>query len=459
MNNLTIRFRKFVEGKNLFHSHDKLLLAVSGGLDSVVLTELCFLSAYDFMIAHANFKLRGEESERDQLFVESLARKYKVPVFTKSFQTEQFASENHCSIQVAARDLRYAWFWEFLKSKNDNSLTRTTDRNPAVDYILTAHHQDDNIETLLINFFKGTGIAGLHGIQPKQDHLVRPLLFATRQELKEFAVDQNLEWVEDSSNESDNYTRNQLRHKLLPVIRDLFPSASGNLAENINRFGEIEILFRQAVELHKKKLLKKQGDEILISALQLKKSQPLQSLIYEIFREFGFSNGQTIEIIKLLDADSGKFILSPTHRLLKNRQWLVISGLESKSQEFIIIEEGLKEIEFGSGLLHFSMADGREYRIIGKQVLAELDADLIQFPLLLRRWRQGDYFYPLGMQKKKKLSRFFIDQKLSQNQKSNVWVLEMQKKIVWIVGLRIDNRFAIRPGTTTRILKVEVRML
>jgi tRNA(Ile)-lysidine synthase len=458
MNNLINRFRKFVEDKNLFHSRDKLLLAVSGGLDSVVLVELCFQSGFDFVIAHANFNLRGEESMRDQLFVESLSRKYKVPAFSKSFLTEEFAHEHRCSIQVAARELRYTWFREFL-NKSNTTITSIPNREPLVDYILTAHHQDDNVETLLINFFKGTGIAGLHGILPKQGHLVRPLLFATKDELREFAVKQMLDWVEDSSNESDKYTRNQIRHKLLPAIYELFPTASGNLAENISRFGEIEILYRQAIDLWKKKLLQNRGSEIHIPALQLKKSTPLRSLVFEMFKDYGFSPGQTDEIIRLLDAESGKFVLSPTHRLLKNRQWLIISGLETRTQEHVLVNKESKEVEFGSFHLDFSIANGKEYQIIGKPVLAELDADRIQFPLLLRRWKKGDYFYPLGMKKKKKLSRFFIDQKLSQNEKSNVWILEMQKKIVWIVGLRIDNRFAIRPGSTSRVLKVEMRML
>jgi tRNA(Ile)-lysidine synthase len=239
----------------------------------------------------------------------------------------------------------------------------------------------------------------------------------------------------------------------------MFPTAWNNLAENIDRFGGIEILFRQAVDHHKKKLLKKKGNETHISALQLKKSVPLQTLVHEIFKDYGFSSGQTSEIIKLLDSESGKFVATPTHRVLKNRNWLIISGINTAFQEHILIDAGAKEIVSGSLILQFSSAEGTTYRISGKYSIAELDADLIQFPLLLRRWRKGDYFYPLGMQKKKKLSRFFIDQKLSQTEKENVWILEMQKKIIWVAGMRIDNRFAIRPGKTREVLKIEMRML
>ena len=459
MGNLPERFRKFVEEKNLFHSKDKLLLAVSGGLDSVVLSELCFLSGFDFIIAHANFSLRGDESIRDQQFVESLGKHYKVAVFSRTFRTEQFAAEHNYSIQEAARALRYAWFKEFLNESAEPLITGTDIRKPVIDYILTAHHQDDNVETLLFNFLKGTGIAGLHGIQPKNGRLIRPLLFARKAELREFALSQKLNWMEDSSNESDKYKRNQIRHKLLPVITEMFPTAWNNLAENIDRFGGIEILFRQAIDHHKKKLLKKKGDETHISALQLKKSVPLQTLVYEIFKDYGFSSGQTSEIIKLLDSESGKLVASPTHRVLKNRNWLIISGINPAFQEHILIDAAAKEIVSGSLILQFFPAEGTTYRISGKYSIAELDADLIQFPILLRRWRKGDYFYPLGMQKKKKLSRFFIDQKLSQIEKENVWILEMQKKIIWVVGMRIDNRFAIRPGKTKKVLKIEMRML
>src|ERR1700737_1326684 len=241
MMDLLNAFRYFIDKENLFSHGDKLLLAVSGGVDSVVLCELCQQAGFDFVIAHCNFQLRKAESLRDEDFVRQLAGKYGKEVFVRRFETERYAAEKKISIQVAARELRYAWFHELI----DSSTAR---------YILTAHHLDDNIETLLMNFFKGTGISGLRGILPKQGKLLRPLLFAGKDELRQFAVDNNLSWMEDSSNQSDKYTRNYFRHRVIPLVQTLYPEAIHNLADNIQRFRDIEQLYCQSVELHTGKL-------------------------------------------------------------------------------------------------------------------------------------------------------------------------------------------------------------
>ncbi|HLK27389.1 MAG TPA: tRNA lysidine(34) synthetase TilS [Puia sp.] len=445
------QFQNFVSTQNLFSPKDKLLLAVSGGMDSVVLCELCYQSGFDFVIAHCNFQLRGEESNRDESFVNQLAQKYNKEIFIKRFETEKYAADNKVSIQVAARELRYEWFEEIVRS----SEFRVEARDPELltpNYILTAHHRDDNIETVLMNFFKGTGIAGLHGILSKQEKVIRPLLFATKEELKQFATENNLQWVEDSSNESDKYSRNYFRHQIIPLIEKIYPGAIHNLSANIFRFSEIEILYRQSIDLHKKKLLEQKQNEIHIPVLKLKKSEPLKTIVYEIIKGYHFSSNQLDEVVDLLDSESGKYIQSSSHRIIKNRNWLIISPNNFEEARNIIIDE-VGNWQLSNGKLHLEILSATNYKLQTTNSIAQLDADKIKFPLLIRKWKQGDYFYPLGMKKKKKLSRFFIDNKLSQTEKEKVFVIEMNKKIIWVAGMRIDERFKITPHTK-EVLKI-----
>jgi tRNA(Ile)-lysidine synthase len=452
------KFQEFIGNENLFSSKDKLLLAVSGGLDSVVLCELCYQAGFDFIIVHCNFQLRNEESERDEKFVQQLAEKYNKEFLVGKFDTKNYAMQKKISIQVAARELRYNWFFSIVgrlpmtydRINNES----TNDQRPTA--ILTAHHQDDNIETILMNFFKGTGIAGLRGILPKQEKIIRPLLFAKKEELKQFALENNLSWVEDSSNESDKYSRNFFRHQVIPLVRKIYPAAIDNLADNIDRFRDIELLYYQSINQHKKNLLEQKGDEIHIPVLKLKKSPPLNTIIFEIIEEYHFSAKQVEEVVNLLDSESGKFIQSSSHRILKNRNWLIISPNQNKSSQTILIEEKEKLIVFEKGNLHITIIPAANFQPPTVNSIAFLDAATINFPLLLRKWKQGDYFYPLGMTKKKKLNRFFIDNKLSQTEKEKTWVVEMNKKIIWVVGLRIDNRFKITPNTK-QALRMELK--
>ncbi len=435
---LTVLFESYIKKENLFRQKDKLLLAVSGGVDSVVLCELCKQAGYDFLIAHCNFQLRGAESNRDEKFVRSLAEKYQVEVFVKKFDTEKYAEENKLSIQVAARELRYTWF---------NEVILTNSKFQIPDYILTAHHANDNMETLLMNFFKGTGIKGLHGILPRQKNIIHPLLFAKKEELLAFATEHKLEFVEDSSNASDKYTRNYFRNELIPGLQKVFPQVEENLLNNIERFNEIEILYRRSVDQIKKKLLEPRGNEIHIPVLKLLKAEPLNTIVYEIIKDFGFTAHQTEEVIGLLKSESGKFIESSTHRVIKNRNWIIISPNLSTETWHIQIEEGVNAIRFAEGKIDIENRSAENFKLNASTLIAQLDAAQIEFPLLLRKWKKGDYFYPLGMNKKKKLSRFFGDQKLSLTQKEKTWVVEMNKKIIWVVGLRIDDRFKITDKT------------
>jgi tRNA(Ile)-lysidine synthase len=304
-----------------------------------------------------------------------------------------------------------------------------------------------------MNFFKGTGINGLHGILPKQGNIIRPLLFAKKEELTEFAVVNKLAFVEDSSNASDKYTRNYFRNQLIPDLQKVFPQVEDNLLNNIDRFREIEILYQQSVNLHTKKLLEHKGNEIHIPVLKLLKIKPLHTIVYEVIKDYGFTAHQTGEVIVLLKRETGKYIQSATHRILKNRNWLIIAPNISAKAETILIEEKDKQIEFPQGKLSFELLQITNHKPQTTNLIAQLSASEIKFPLLLRKWKQGDYFYPLGMKKKKKLNRFFIDQKLSLTQKEKTWVIEMDRKIIWVVGLRIDDRFKIA-DTTKNILQL-----
>jgi tRNA(Ile)-lysidine synthase len=435
------KFIAYIKKENLFQSTDKLLLAVSGGVDSVVLCALCKQAGYNFSIAHCNFKLRGEASDRDEQFVQGLAEKYGVSFYSTSFNTEVIAAETKKSIEETARNLRYQWF-ETLRSENNYN------------HIITAHHADDNIETVVMHFFRGTGIKGLRGILPKQNKIIRPLLFARRADLEAFVSTNQLAFVTDHTNAENDYTRNYFRNTLLPLVSQSFPEVKENILKNIQRFTETEILYRQSVDLHLKKLLEQKGNEVHIPVLKLLKTIPLATIVYEIIKAFGFTAHQTEEVVGLLKSETGKYVESASHRIIKNRNWLIIAPVVIMEAQHILIENTVKRIVFAGGEIAIEKIATDKVNLNSSPSIAMLDAGEISFPLLLRKWKQGDYFYPLGMQKKKKVNRFLTDQKLSLTQKENTWVIEMNKKIIWVAGLRIDDRFKTTPQTR-QVLKLE----
>jgi tRNA(Ile)-lysidine synthase len=438
-------FKNYITKERLFTSGDRLLLAVSGGLDSVVLCELAYRAGFNFTIAHCNFRLRGSESERDEAFVRNLAQRYDREVLVRHFDTTVYAAAQRLSVQAAARELRYDWFGQVTDDWGEKGV------------IVTAHQLDDNIETMVMNFFRGTGLTGLRGMLPRHGRIARPLVFAGREELRRYADESHLTWVEDSSNESDKYTRNFFRHRILPLVEQAYPAALRNLADNLSRFREAEALYREAIDRQKMKLLESRGDEIHIPVLKLKKAVPITTLIYEIFSPYGFTPHQTGAITGLLDSPSGKYICSATHRLLKDRRWLILSPLLGGGRATVVIEKDRSIVEYAAGRLTLEWLPGFTGQPTPESSVAWLDAGQIDFPLLLRPWRPGDYFYPLGMRKKKKLARFFIDRKLSLAEKEKVWVLEMNKKIIWVVGHRIDDRFKLTDATT-QALRITVTM-
>lgn len=454
---LLSRFQQYIQQHHLFQPKDQLLLAVSGGVDSVVLVDLCVKTGYQFTIAHCNFQLRGEESEGDEAFVRSLGQKYNVEVVVKKFETAAYATEQKRSIQEAARVLRYEWFeelvngeWSIVNSQSAKA-GASTHHSSFITHLLTAHHADDNNETLLMNFFRGTGLHGLTGIPVAYGHIKRPLLSFTKDDLLNYALENNLQYREDSSNQSLKYTRNFFRNEIIPAIEKAYPQVKQNLQDNLERFKSIDALYKLATQQLIKKLCKEKGAEVHIPAKQLLQYNN-RALIYEIIRRYGFTERQIDEVEKLAVAETGKFITSPLlyFRIIKNRAWLVIAPYETAEVGHVVVE-GVGTTGFVLGLLEVKQILNSKSPIPNSNTEVLLDAKHIEFPLLLRKWKTGDYFYPLGMKKKKKLARFFIDQKLSKTEKENVWVLECNKKIMWVVGHRIDDRFKLTDSSATAL--------
>ncbi|WP_114789012.1 tRNA lysidine(34) synthetase TilS [Niabella yanshanensis] len=439
--NLNDRFTAFISRHHLFTQKHRLLVAVSGGVDSVVLCHLCKEAGFDFGIAHCNFTLRGEDSNRDEAFVREWSKQLNVPFHVVKFATQQYSEEQKLSTQVAARNLRYQWFEQVCVEHE-------------YDFILTAHHADDNIETVLMNFFRGTGINGLTGIQPVHQQVRRPLLFAKRHELESYLKWHGLSFVQDESNLHDDYTRNYFRNTVLPLVAKTYPEVQDNLLDNIGRFNDVAILYRQEIKRLSKKLLITRGEQIHLPVLLLQKTPAMKTVLLELIKPYGFKATQLNEVIQLLGSESGRYTLAPSHRILKDRKHLIISPLENVADTAVVIEKGTGTWEFAKGAITLTKTS---VATPGKEVhVALLDEALIQYPLLLRPWRAGDYFYPLGMKGKKKLAKFFVDQKLSLADKEKVWVLEMNRKIVWVVGYRIDDRFKMTDKTKS-VLKIEWR--
>jgi tRNA(Ile)-lysidine synthase len=344
-------------------------------------------------------------------------------------------------VQETARNLRYEWFDEVV-----NSETSTTKK-----WLLTAHHADDQVETMMMQFFRGTGIAGLQGMKVKFGNIVRPLLFAQRKQLEDYATQHQLSWVEDSSNASANYTRNFIRHKVIPLIEEVVPELTSNLSMNGKRLEEIEMVYQQKIEEIKKRLIVVKEKSFAIPVNKLKNIQPLDTIMHEIFKSFGFAAHHIPELKKLFEAPTGKYISSDQFRVLKNRTWLLIEPIVEQEQTIRIVEQADSQLVLNNCVLKIQkVAAGHD--ITNDSQHALLNMNKLKFPLVVRKWKAGDYFYPLGMKKKKKVSRFMTDIKLSLTEKEQQWVVESDKKIVWVVGRRIDERFKIEENTTNRLL-------
>lgn len=428
--------------------HKKIIVAVSGGSDSMVLAAALKESGLAIAIAHCNFGLRGEDAVSDEKMVVSWAEENDIACHVKHFETRKILEEKGGNLQDTARNLRYNWFEELRKALN-------------FDYIATAHHKQDSVETMLMNFFRGTGIAGMHGILPQQNKIIRPLLSFTKEELKEYAIANNIPWREDSSNAKDDYTRNAIRHQLFPVLENMFPDVLENLAGNTKRLREVELLYRESLDKHAKRLMEQRQKDFYIPVLKLNKLKPvLQTVLWELLQPFAFSPAQLRDIIHLLEAESGKYIASSTHRIIRNRDFLIVTPAIERESTFILIERDDTAITTESFVLNLKKKDFNTSEMDSLKSLdvSELCVDLnkLEFPLILRPKKTGDYFYPIGTNsKKKKISKYLIEQKVPLHEKENVWVLESNKKIIWVIGRRADDRFKV-VSTTSRVLKIKM---
>lgn len=439
-------FERSIRALDLHSGRHRLLLAVSGGVDSVVMTDLFAAAGFDFIIAHVNFGLRGDESDAETMLVEELGKRYGRPVHVRRIDARRYAEELGLSIQLAARQFRYQWFGQ-LRLEAGTILPLT--------HIVTAHHQDDNIETVLMQFFRGTGLAGLRGIPERNGDIIRPLLFATKRQLRDYAVQRALPYAEDSSNAQDKYTRNAVRLHILPEIRKVFPEIDATISAAIPRYAELGQIVQDAVEAKRAKLFEARGQEVAVPVRKLLALQPLPTYLYELFRPFGFTAAQQPDLLQLLQADTGKYMVSDTHRVLRNRAWLLVTPLHLQRPSAQTLAGIDADVVFGEYTLTQRELDWSDKHAIDTAAnVALIDAKYVHYPLLLRPWKKGDYFYPLGMRKKKKIARFLIDQKLSANDKEKVCVLESKGRILWLVGMRIDDRCKIT-GSTKKVIRFE----
>ena len=416
----------------------KLLLAVSGGIDSMVLMYLFQQLNYDISIAHCNFQLRGRESDEDENFVKSEAEKFKIPNYFIRFDTEDYSKENKLSTQLSARKLRYDWFQELL---SENQL----------DYLVTAHHLDDNVETFLINFTRGTGLEGLTGIPAQNGNIIRPLLPFSREEIENYAKENNIQWREDSSNATDKYFRNKLRHKIVPKLKELNAGFLDSFQNTLNHLQQVESLVDDASKLVYEKVVIVKENQIEIHLKPLLEFKNYEAYLYQWLKEFGFSAWN--DIYYLVEAQSGKQVFSETHILLKDREKLILSERKSTDKSEVFIIESLDskvniplKLRFCKSVNIFETNSNCIF----------VDEDKVKFPLTIRKWQNGDCFYPVGMNGKKKLSKYFKDEKYSLIDKENQWLLCSEDQIIWVIGKRADNRY-IANETTQNSIKIELK--
>ena len=419
------KFKKHITKEFPFLKDTKLLIAISGGLDSVVLFHLLHKLNYDVSLAHCNFKLRGKESDLDEEFIKNLNQISYNQIFTIIFDTEKYAKEHKLSTQIAARELRYNWFQKLITEHK-------------FEYVLTAHHADDNLETFLIHLTRGSGLDGFTGIPKVNGNIVRPLLAFSRKEILNYAKDNDIEWREDASNASNKYIRNKIRHQVLPVLKEINPSIFDSFATTIENLQESKQIIEDRIENIASEVLEKEANFIKIDIEKIKELSNSKAYLYQLLKSYHFTEWN--DVYALLNAQSGKQVFSKTHRLLKDRDVLILSKIDlSNSIEMAFqIEEEITEI---TNPIHLTFKEVIEKSTENKQTIY-VDKDLLKYPLMLRKWEKGDYIYPLGMQGKKKLSKYFKDEKFSLIDKENTWLLcNAENQIMWIINHRQDRRF------------------
>lgn len=426
-------FKNFIGQEGLFEPAERILLAVSGGKDSVLMARLFHAAGYVFGIAHCNFGLRGAESVRDEVFVSALAAELEVPFYVTHFETRSYASAHRVSTQMAARDLRYNWFEEIRRQEH-------------YAYIALAQHQDDAIETVLLNLVRGTGIAGLHGIQAKRNYLIRPLLYLNREMINTIVAANDVAFVEDSSNASTAYARNKVRLEVIPRLKEINPGLEYTFMQNIEKFAEAEMVVQQAVDAAKGRIIRKEGTVLKLSITEVKALKPAQLLLNGILKDFGFSTSVVVELLGALDGLSGTTFYSETFQLTIDRNDILLLPLDQELIHPCSVHEADRRIELPASEIEIRYSTDLDFT--RDSSMAYVDYDLLVFPLVIRQWAEGDRFKPLGMQGFKKISDFFIDQKVPLPLKSQIPILlNGNGEVIWLAGLRQDNRYKVSSST------------
>ena len=429
------KVKSYINSLNLLSPNSRLIVGLSGGADSVALLYVLHQLKYECIVAHCNFHLRGDESLRDELFAKACAESLDIPFHKIDFDTEKYASNRGISIEMAARELRYEWF-EKIRAEL------------GAEAVVVAHHQNDNVETFLLNLIRGTGIHGLTGIKPKSFHVVRPFLCLTRDEILSYIQQENLSYVTDSSNLQDDYVRNKIRLNILPEMQLINPSIDGAILRAIKNLQQVSTIYDADIKTAEKQVFDAEKKQISIPKLQ-SYIEP-EMLLYEILKPFGFNSSVVKEIIQSLDGQPGKEFYSPEFKLIKDRNTLLITPKqELEKNDYYQIEKrvGVAPIEL-SFRLELNFAENTSgFEIFKDKKIAYFDARQLKFPLILRRWKCGDWFIPFGMSGSRKLSNYFSDQKFSKIDKEQIWLLCSGDDVIWIVGERADNRYRVKNRT------------
>jgi tRNA(Ile)-lysidine synthase len=420
------RVQKFIQSEKLLPHNAKVIVGLSGGMDSMVLLDLLVLLEYRCIAAHCNFHLRGAESDRDADFVRKWCKNTDIPFTSIDFDTTGYAEDRKISIEMAARELRYEWF-EILRKQYE------------ADAIAVAHHRDDSVETVLLNLIRGTGIKGLSGISPRNGYVVRPLLTVSRSEIEDYIIERELPYVTDSTNDQDIYLRNYLRLNVIPKLEVVNPSVKESIIRTSKNISEAEKIYSESIREYIDVVFI--NDKINIP--MLKKTASPQSVLFELLSPLGFTSSTIEDIFQSMDSTPGKVFLSDRYRVIKDRSDFILEKITSDiiSDEHDLIEEESKEITFP---VRFNLRKEKTpVKIEKKKNILYADADKLKFPLIMRRWKAGDWFIPFGMNGKKKLSDYFTDRKFSLKDKKEAWVILSGENIVWIVNERSDNRYKI----------------
>lgn len=429
------QFQNHIQTQFPFLKESRFFIAVSGGIDSMVMVDLFRKLQYDFSILHCNFQLRGDESEAETQFLRDFCKANQIHYILRYFDTEQYAKEQKLSTQLAARALRYNWFKQKLGKNN-------------FQFLLTAHHADDNFETFIINLSRGTGLEGLTGIPAQNDYIIRPLLPFSRDEILAYAKENNLIWKEDSSNASDKYLRNKIRHQIVPILKELNPTFLANFQKTQEFLNESQTFIEDEVNLKYNDVVQEEENKKVISIGKLLELQNWKTYLYQWLNPYGFTAWN--DIYELVKSSSGKQIFSDYYILLKDRKTLILHKNGTTSEVYYFTKE---EISLKVPLkITKSKVDNISNPT--KHVIF-VDEDKLTFPLIIRKWKQGDVFYPSGMQGKKKLSKFYKDEKYSLLDKENQWLLCSNNEIVWVIGKRADERFKATE-TTHNIIKIQL---